>query len=246
MMAIDDWPGPADVAYFEQAQAGAWGEMLRSFLRFAALPAAPAVLDVGTGPGLLPRLAVAAGARLAAGLDASLAMLQRGQALARQEAGLGDAEGAAFSAGALRLPVWACADGLRLPFAAGSFDVVLATNLLFLLPDPATGFAELARVARPGGTVAVLNPTEAMSRAAAQRFADQRGLSGFARFSFVNYGRLAEANRRLSTAAWVALAEAAGLQEIRSETPAGGLVSFVRGTAEGRHTRSPHPTINHL
>jgi ubiquinone/menaquinone biosynthesis C-methylase UbiE len=125
---------------------------------------------------------------------------------------------------------------LRLPFAGNAFDAALATNLLFLLPDPAAGLAALANVTRPGGIVAFVNPSDAMSQAAAESFAAQRGLEGFARFSFINYGRLAEAHHRLDPAQWSALAGAAGLTDVRCETRAAGLVVFVRGvkgTANG-------------
>ena len=194
-----EWPGPADVAYFTQAQAGGWGEMLRGFVRFLALPAGVRVLDAGTGPGLLPRLFAAAGARGVVGCDDSRAMLEQAQALTPR--------GAAD-------PAWAAADALHLPFADGAFDATLATNLLFLLPDPGAGIAALARVTRPGGTVAFVNPSDAMSRLAAEAFAAQRGLDAFGRFSFANYGRLAEEHQRLSPAQWSALAESAGLTAV--------------------------------
>ncbi len=218
-------PGPADVDYFTQAQAGGWGEMLRGFARFLALPPGWRVLDVGAGPGLLPRLLAGAGARLVVGCDDSPAMLRRAAALT---AGQTDDSGAPGERAGVA-PAWVLADGVRLPFAAGAFDATVATNLLFLLRDPAAGIAALVRVTRPGGVVAFVNPSEGMSAAAAEAFAVQRGLAGFARFSFENYGRLAEAHHRLSAAHWSALAESAGLTDVRAETRAGGLVVFVRG-----------------
>lgn len=218
-------PGPADVDYFTQAQAGGWGEMLRGFARFLALPPGWRVLDVGAGPGLLPRLLAGAGARLAVGCDDSPAMLRRAAALT---AGQTDDSGAPGERTGVA-PAWVLADGVRLPFAAGAFDATVATNLLFLLRDPAAGIAALVRVTRPGGVVAFVNPSEGMSAAAAETLAAQRGLEGFARFSFVNYGRLAEAHHRLSAAQWSALAESAGLTDVRAEMRAGGLVVFVRG-----------------
>lgn len=50
------------------------------------------------------------------------------------------------------------ADACRLPFATGTFDAVIAAEILEHLPDDATAMAELARVCRPGGRVAVTVP----------------------------------------------------------------------------------------
>ena len=46
------------------------------------------------------------------------------------------------------------ADVTRLPFATGSFDLVVAAFVLNHLPDPVIGLRELRRVTRPGGVVA--------------------------------------------------------------------------------------------
>jgi SAM-dependent methyltransferase len=50
------------------------------------------------------------------------------------------------------------ADATRLPFADGSFDAVIAAEILEHIPDDAAAMAEIARVLRPGGTVAVTVP----------------------------------------------------------------------------------------
>jgi SAM-dependent methyltransferase len=49
-------------------------------------------------------------------------------------------------------------DGTRLPFADASFDRVIAAEVLEHIPDDAAAIAELARVLRPGGTMAVTVP----------------------------------------------------------------------------------------
>ncbi len=49
-------------------------------------------------------------------------------------------------------------DALSLPFADGEFDRVVAAEVLEHIPDDAAAIAELVRVLRPGGTIAVTVP----------------------------------------------------------------------------------------
>jgi SAM-dependent methyltransferase len=49
-------------------------------------------------------------------------------------------------------------DALHLPFADGTFDRVIASEVLEHIPDDTDAMAELARVLRPGGTMAVTVP----------------------------------------------------------------------------------------
>jgi SAM-dependent methyltransferase len=93
------------------------------------------LLDVGCGTGLAMHLAAAQGARVT-GLDPADPMLR----VARER--LPDA--------ALRV-----GDVQHLPFDDGTFDVVTAFNAVQYAAEPKTAVAELARVARPGGRVAI-------------------------------------------------------------------------------------------
>jgi ubiquinone/menaquinone biosynthesis C-methylase UbiE len=54
----------------------------------------------------------------------------------------------------------AVADVAQLPFATGAFDLALAVTVLYhaAVASPAAAVGELARVVRPGGVVAVLEP----------------------------------------------------------------------------------------
>lgn len=95
------------------------------------------VLDVATGTGLVAAELVRRGFRVT-GVDQSGEMLAR----ARQRFG-----------GSVEL-VESPAESL--PFADASFDHVTVTYLLRYVDDPGATLAELARVVRPGGTLASL------------------------------------------------------------------------------------------
>jgi arsenite methyltransferase len=108
------------------------------------MPAGGIALDVGCGPGTVTAsLARAAGqGGLALGLDISEAMLARA---VRAEAGP--------HIGFLR------ADAQRIPLRDETVDAVVSIAVLQLVPDPAAALAEMARVLRAGGRLAVMVPT---------------------------------------------------------------------------------------
>lgn len=109
----------------------------RRFL-VARLPAGGGhVLDVATGTGLVAERLLARGFRVT-GLDQSPEML--GVARRRLDGRAGLVEGSAEA----------------LPFGDASFDHLTFTYLLRYVDDPARTLAELARVVRPGGTMAML------------------------------------------------------------------------------------------
>lgn len=108
------------------------------------IPHGGIALDVGSGPGsVTASLARAAGPDgLALGVDISEPMLARA---VRAEAGP--------QVGFLR------ADAQRLPLRDQTVDAVVSIAVLQLVPDPAVALAEMARVLRAGGRLAVMVPT---------------------------------------------------------------------------------------
>jgi SAM-dependent methyltransferase len=110
----------------------------------AGVRAGDTALDVGCGTGrALPALAAAVGpGGRVLGLDLTPDMVA-----------------AARRAGRDRVAALGIADARRLPLAGDSVDVVFAAGLVQHLPDPAAGLAELARVARPGGRLAIFHPS---------------------------------------------------------------------------------------
>lgn len=122
-----------------------YGTFLRDHLaRYAAdalaianLGPADDVLDVATGPGTLALQAAETASVVA--LDFSAGMLQALQANVKPHHRLRTVEG----------------DGQALPFESDSFDAAFSMFGLFMFPDRAAGFSELARVLRPGGRAVV-------------------------------------------------------------------------------------------
>lgn len=108
------------------------------------------VLDLGCGFGRHAFEAARRGAKVVA-LDAGAEELRdvRSMFIAMLAAGeLGERT----HAGAVR------SDALRLPFADGAFDRVIAAEVLEHIPEDTCAMAELTRVLRPGGTMAVTVP----------------------------------------------------------------------------------------
>ncbi len=127
-----------DGAAYERMM-GIWSRLAGEvFLRWLAPKPDLKWVDVGCGNGAFTELVVASCAPAGiSGIDPSDGQL----AYARTRPGVEMAE---FLKG----------DAIALPFPDRSFDVAIMALVIFFVPEPAKGVAEMVRVTAPGGTVA--------------------------------------------------------------------------------------------
>src|SRR5690606_15706796 len=107
------------------------------FVEVARLPTHGRVLDVGCGPGALTAaLAQRYGQSAVVGVDRSESFI---------------------AAASARLPLADIRHGTaaHLPFAENAFDAVLAQLVVHFMTDAEAGVAEMTRVTRPGGVIAL-------------------------------------------------------------------------------------------
>ena len=112
------------------------------------------ILDVACGTGIVARTAAQrVGADHVTGVDLNEAMLSVARRVAPDI-------------------TWRLGDAVALPFEDGSFDAVLCQMALMFFPDRVAALREMARVAVPGGTVALLVPSELGAQPAYGPFVD--------------------------------------------------------------------------
>ena len=118
---------------------GKWSQLAgEPFLKWLAPQPGARWLDVGCGNGAFTEMIVERCAPVSVhGLDPSGAQL----AYARNRPALQNAQ---FHQG----------DAMALPFPGSAFDAAVMPLVIFFVPDPAKGIAEMARVVCPGGIVA--------------------------------------------------------------------------------------------
>jgi SAM-dependent methyltransferase len=183
-----------DADYFKelQTQTG-WGRTLHGFALWCSPQPHWLTLDVGCGPGLLPAIFSQLGCR-ACGVDLDPEM---------------------FKPAPLH-PKVAAANVYAFPFPAGTFDLVTASNLLFLLAEPEKAITEMKRMLEDGGKLAMLNPSEFLTVQAATAFAAEKNLDGLARDTLINWARRAEEKKHWNDEQTGQLFEHAGMKYMGS------------------------------
>lgn len=168
------------VDFFDQMVQTSWLSSLHDQLvAMTGSWAGKSVLDVGCGTGRL--LLKGAGESTAiTGIDISAAMIDRAK-----EVGSGD--------GIFHVPpVFLQGDAEDLPFEDETFDLVLSTCVVFLLPDPSVALKEMHRVLKPGGRIALLNPSKKLTEKVALWFSQDWKLTGMEKDTLLQWGRISE------------------------------------------------------
>jgi ubiquinone/menaquinone biosynthesis C-methylase UbiE len=165
-----------------------WARTLADFASFCDPRPDSVVLDIGCGPGMLPLLFIRADCH-AFGVDLDFALLA--SRLTNNPTN---------------------ADAYHLPFPSATFNLITATNILFLLEQPLPALNEWKRVLHPNGMLCLLNPSERMSILAVEKMSDERNLTGTVRESLLNWARNAEAHIRWTEEETRTIVSMAGFQ----------------------------------
>ncbi|MCL4524251.1 MAG: class I SAM-dependent methyltransferase, partial [Acidobacteria bacterium] len=150
--------------YTEKLASGPEAELREEFANWLAPAADTRLLDVGCGPGHLARLFARRDCRVT-GVDRGRRLLRQAQRWSEQDPEV-DANAIQF----LRAPAE------RLPFPENSFDLTIATTVIYFVAQPAAVLREMVRVTRSGGVVGTLDPHASLNRRSVRDYCERRRL----------------------------------------------------------------------
>jgi ubiquinone/menaquinone biosynthesis C-methylase UbiE len=156
--SVHDWRSYTEIAdHYDRVWSARFEAVARHIWARVPLNSADQLLDIGTGTGVVLRIRpeVAGGAGLMAGCDRSSAMLERARS----------------NVAGLRVLV---ADATAMPLRDESFNVITSSFVLSHIQNYPIALAEMRRILKPGGTVAVSSwapPSDPYSAAWNQRLA---------------------------------------------------------------------------
>ncbi|HEV2488505.1 MAG TPA: class I SAM-dependent methyltransferase [Candidatus Acidoferrales bacterium] len=206
--------------YARKLATGPEADLRRDFAEFFlhAIPGgsgAPVrVLDVGCGPGHLARHLSLRGCQVTA-VDRSTRLIRIARRWATREGVYVDFQNSPANS---------------LPFPDRSFDASCATTVIYFVNDAAQVLREMARVTKPGGIVATLDPSASMTVSAVREYGLRHRLSQSDRRKLNAWAVAAQFNRRFSESDLTALLQSAGLSHCLLEPRLDGLVWFARGS----------------
>jgi SAM-dependent methyltransferase len=167
-----------DSEYFQELQTHTgWGRTLYGFAVWCLPQPGWLTLDIGCGPGLLPAIFAKFGCT-ALGVDIDMDM---------------------FNPSPLHAAV-VVADVMDLPIRPNAFDLITASNLVFLLPQPEQALLKIRHLLHPGGKFAMLNPSENLNPQSAAEFIIDKGLEGITCDTLLNWAKRAIENHRWTEA----------------------------------------------
>jgi 2-polyprenyl-3-methyl-5-hydroxy-6-metoxy-1,4-benzoquinol methylase len=210
--------------YARKLASGPEADVRLEFLDFLGLPEAPAaqahlrLLDVGCGPGHVTRTLARRGFQVT-GIDRSRRLLRLAQRYAAR-----DSIQVRFQH----------SPSDKLPFADSTFDAAIATGVIYWVERPAETLAEMARVVRPGGFIASLDPQASMSIARVRRFNSEHGLNRRDSRKMIAWATSAEFNRRFEEPQLRSLLAGAGLDNLTLERRLDGMVWFSKAYVRPR------------
>jgi ubiquinone/menaquinone biosynthesis C-methylase UbiE len=199
--------------YTRKLATGPEADLRREFADFLQAKPGDRMLDVGCGPGHLARWLAGRGCQVT-GVDRGWRITRIARKLVARE----------------RLPVVIQrAPAERLPFPNATFDLTIATTVIYFVQNTEAVLREMARVTRPGGCVDTLDPHDSMSSDTVRAYCLRKRLNQEDTQKLLAWARASAHCRLFDEDELRSLLTRAGLAQIHLERRMDGLVWFARG-----------------